>query len=155
MWSLSLSCSPHILLLLFSLFDTSSAAGTPLFSYAGCGVEKGCFGLADGCVESQDCEAVFSYKGIDAENYEFQVSGPYSGSDRFVAMGLNKAQARMQYGVAFACHEVDGEKQVNMYAMMAQNVDGVTLAKEEDPSYGVFDSTFYAESKTYLSVIKL
>jgi len=54
--------------------------------YAGCDDVKGCFGIPDGCVEQQNCDAVVTYVASEMEVYQFQLQGT---NEKYVSVGFS------------------------------------------------------------------
>lgn len=54
--------------------------------YEGCNSFKNCFGVPNGCVDNQDCQAVVSVL-VQGSNYEFELLGKTRG---YIAVGLSE-----------------------------------------------------------------
>jgi len=66
--------------------------------FAGCNSTKACFGLPNGCVQSQKCELILSYKP-DRLDYHFEMKGLSNG---YIAMGLSRDE-RMGDDLTTSC----------------------------------------------------
>lgn len=72
--------------------------------YFGCGKTKGCFGNPQGCVEAENCQQLVSYKGLSADDYQFEVYANVSGEVvPWIGVGLTpiKGMANARYFLIF------------------------------------------------------
>merc|ERR1712142_923386 len=70
--------------------------------YEDCGIEKGCFGTPDNCIETKNCQVAFSHKKISEEEFEFQLISDEIHSDEYIAVRLSQDQF-MRNDAVIAC----------------------------------------------------
>ena len=87
-------------LLILTILVTSSSALTRF--YDSCGIDKGCFGTPNNCIENGNCQIAFSYRKVSEELLEFQLISDDIHGDEYIAVGLSQDQL-MRNDAVIAC----------------------------------------------------
>ena len=76
--------------------------------YDGCNVDKGCFGLKNGCTSTNNCPAMVTYQYLeDSNQFQFKLHVKSVDSGRYVAVGFSN-DAKMGDDLVIFCSTEDG-----------------------------------------------
>ena len=78
----------------------TSSSGLARF-YDGCGIDKGCFGTPNNCIQ-ENCQIAFPYRKVSEELLEFQLISDDIHGDEYIAVGLSQDQL-MKNDAVIAC----------------------------------------------------
>ena len=137
---------------IFLLIFTASLAENEDF-YAGCGVEKGCFGMPNDCIGSQNCQVAFSYLQLSEELYQFQMLGNDIKPEEYIAIGLSEDQHMLNDAVivctSAAMPEVQAYWNFYYYSLLLQdpkaNIENDLISYKDGQIFCSFDYKAKAE----------
>ena len=116
--------------------------------YNECGRERGCFGVPENCLETQDCNMAVSFKGLSQDAYEFQLmANNVEDSNAYVAVGLSEDQY-MRDDSTVACSVIQDNPSVPSVAMYWNGFYSSTIL--DNPNLGLTDATAKTEGSTLI-----
>ena len=101
--------------------------------YDGCGDKKGCFGSEDGCIQSNDCKIITTYKKVSDTEFQFEIGFPVTSADNEYSALAFSADDKMGNDSVMACILNASNVDVNMY-WNTPDKNSVVLA---DPHFGI------------------
>lgn len=75
--------------------------------YSGCGLSFGCYGIPKGCLKRSSCSVLLTHKA-DRDGVLYELSGPSTGDDLWIAAGLSDSKA-MEHAHVIECHLKGGQ----------------------------------------------